>query len=257
MAIQLSSSADGPEHLVRCAISGCRRLGLRSEVGESCREYRCPEHIHDYVQSDSGHPERVALLDDITSKERCLICSNRDTGIAKVSIPIAETFNAEIDALKALLNATNERREFGSLLLDRFTRLISQLDKLGSYLERQLWAGMFARDLDRYFDLQVTVHEYNRKRIVRVDFASTLLRIAIFTDGHKHHDPPGAQAEDARHNAALRNMGWIVKRYWYEEIKDHINERIEEIHEFVCQRIAEMQECGLPIAGDPRPDRNV
>ncbi|HEV8003905.1 MAG TPA: DUF559 domain-containing protein [Planctomycetaceae bacterium] len=137
------------------------------------------------------------------------------------------------------------RKQF---LIDRFGRLIEQLDLIESFLEQQLWAGLFARGLDRYLDPQVVVFDYTGSRIVRVDFASTLLRIAIFTDGHEFHDKPDQKALDAQHNDRLSSMGWSVKRYWYEQVVPGINACVDEIYNIVCRRIAQMHEAGLPIA---------
>ena len=55
-------------------------------------------------------------------------------------------------------------------------------------------------------------------------------------------------------------MGWIVKRYWYEEVVRDLNARADEIYDLVCQRIARTQDTGLPIGlespsggrGEPR-----
>ena len=95
---------------------------------------------------------------------------------------------------------------------------------------------------------QVKVYDYDGKYIVRVDFASTLLRIAIFTDGHEFHDPPAQQQKDQQHNERLRSDGLdCYSATGTEEVVRDLNARADEIYDLVCQRIARTQDTGLPI----------
>jgi very-short-patch-repair endonuclease len=252
MPINITPYLCRPEHVVRCAFPGCNKLGLRHDVCSACREYHCPEHLNMPIQGNEAHPEHSALIDPAhLDQEFCFGCGNPPARLGRARAGEGQGLDAAIAALKVTIEQSEIRKQFGALLIDRFNRLIEQLDLIESFLEKQLWAGLFVRGLDRYLEPQVVVHDYAGQRIVRVDFASTLLRIAIFTDGHEFHDPPAQQALDTQHDTQLRAMGWLVKRYWYEEVVPDINACVDDIYDIVCKRISRMHDTGLPIAPDP------
>jgi len=238
-----------PEHVVRCAIPGCNKNGLREDVCTSCREYHCPDHLKEPIQGTEAAPEHSAFHNPENDEEVCFPCGNPPARLSRASE--VEALAASLQAIKATMEQSDIRRQFGALLIARFNELIVQLDLIESFLEKQLWAGLFVRGLDRYLEPQVVVYDYAGERIVSVDFASTLLRVAIFTDGHGFHDRPAQKASDQQHNERLRAMGWLVKRYWYEEVFPDVNACVEEICDIICKRIARMQDTGLPIAAEP------
>lgn len=254
MPINLSPYLLRPEHVVRCAVPHCARHGLRADVCSFCREYHCPEHLQAPIQGAEAAADHSALIDpQHEDQEFCFPCGNPPVRLGRVRTGQGPGLADSLADLQAQMEQSDIRRQFGALLIDRFGQLIQQLDLIESYLEKQLWAGLFARGLDRYLVPQVNFHDYHGAFVARVDFASTLLRVAIFTDGHEFHDPPAQQAIDQQQNERLRAMGWLVKRYWYEEVVPDINGCVDDIYDILCRRIARMHDTGLPIVADPEP----
>ena len=207
MPVNLSPYLLRPEHVVTCAVAGCNRKGLRSDVCYGCREYHCPEHLNSPIVGNEADWENISTLIDPanTDERRCFPCGNALARVDRARADTQENIDASLARLKTEMEKSPVRKQFGALLIDRFQKLIEQIDLLESPLENQLWASLYVRGLDRYMEPQVKVYDYDGKYIVRVDFASTLLRIAIFTDGHEFHDPPAQQQKDQQHNERLRD----------------------------------------------------
>lgn len=141
------------------------------------------------------------------------------------------------------MSKTSLRRGFSLLLLERFHEMVRTLDALDqSPLEQSLWAAFLASGLDRYFEPQVEVYDDTGDYIVRVDFASTLLKIAVFTDGRKWHTGGEAEARDKLHNERLQKLGWLVKRYWTEAIFERLDATVDELYAETARRVWELQQ---------------
>jgi very-short-patch-repair endonuclease len=175
---------------------------------------------------------------------------NQPTRLSRCDAAAFESeFKEKMRTVESAIRSSREREQFGLLLLHRFDKLMWQLDQLESPLERMLWAELFARDLDRYLVPQVNVYDYEGKFIARVDFASTLLRIAVFTDGRTYHSSSEARARDMEQNERLLALGWKLRRYWMEDIIEELTAISDDIYQLVALRIAEMQHRGLADKG--------
>lgn len=250
MPIRRSPYVKRPEHVVVCAVPACERWGLRENACWLCGEYRCPEHAASPIQGYEYNNESIILISDPSDldRPRCFLCGNHPARLSRCdAAEFEKEFQEKTGKVEAAIRSNPVRQKFGLLLLHRFETLMEQLDQLESPLEEMLWAELFARNLDRYLVPQVNVYGYDGHFIARVDFASTLLRIAIFTDGRTYHSSPKDQARDKEHNERLVAMGWVVRRYWTEDIRDNLTSISDEIYHVVSCRIAKMQDRGLPI----------
>jgi len=235
-----------PDHLVCCAVEGCDQLGLREDVCRMCGEYRCSKHASHGIVLGGDHPDGAYLID--TSKpegeqRQCMACMQGPQRLGTATA--AEHAHGVADGLEKLresLGASEGRRQLALVMLARFKEEVELLDTLeASPLERIVWATMIGRKLDRYIRPQVEVYDRQCKYIVRVDFASTLLKIAIFTDGRTYHSKPQDVARDEEHNRRLKEMGWEVRRYWTEEVNDDHGRLIDETYQLTCQRLRQLQ----------------
>jgi very-short-patch-repair endonuclease len=231
--------------VVRCAIPGCENYGFREHTCPACGEYHCPAHVREPIQRGRpDDPDGCVLIDPATGAETCFPCGNSPRRLANCTEEeFAAEFKTKSDALEPAIKKSQLRRGFGLLLLSRFHEMVQILDELeASPLEQRLWAGFIANGLDRYFDPQVEVYDHKGAYIVRVDFASTLLRMAVFTDGNTYHSSPAAVARDAEHNRRLEAEGWLVKRYWTKDITERLDETLDELYSLTAKRIWEMHE---------------
>jgi len=254
MPIQISPFRRRPEHVVCCAIPECRKLGLRSSVCSSCNEYHCVDHFGHVVVGNEVDRENFSSLrsndPDGHDGARCFPCGNSPPRL-EIANPLTEGLPAVESRLESLgreMTKSALRTQFADLMLHRYKKLLDDLDLLKeSPLEQRLWAALLVRGLDVYLAPQVELYDYAGRYIVRVDFASTLLRLAIFTDGRTYHSSEEAKTRDDEHNRRLAEVGWMVMRYWTEEVNNDVNSLVDRVYDTVCQRIAEMQRSGLPV----------
>ena len=243
---KLVSGSQHPDHLVRCAVEGCDQLGLREDVCPMCFEYRCPKHASHGIVLGGDHPEGAYLIDPSKpegEQRQCMACMQGPQRLGKATAAEhAQGVTDGLDQLREALGATEGRRQLALVMLARFKEEVELLDTLdASPLERIVWATMIGRKLDRYLRPQVEVHDRQGKYIVRVDFASTLLKVAIFTDGRTYHSKPEDVARDKEHNRRLKEMGWEVRRYWTEEVNDDHSRLIDETYQLTCERLLQLQ----------------
>lgn len=235
------------DHIVRCASEDCGRLGLRRDACPMCGEYRCPAHASGPIVFGDEHGEAMIFIDPNQPEGRQRFCVHCSQGPQRLSTATAQEVEQEVkDSAQAISDAlclSDERKQVAMVLIRRFEHLIEELDSMkSSPLERIVWAQLIARDLDRYLEPQVELYDPSGQYIVRADFASTLLKLAVFTDGHTYHDSPDDQRRDASHNQRLAAMGWVVKRYWTEEVKQNHQRLCDEIYGLVCDRLLHLQQ---------------
>ncbi|ABA22110.1 hypothetical protein Ava_2495 [Trichormus variabilis ATCC 29413] len=237
-----------PNHIVKCAIPSCNNLGFRHDGCFKCGEYKCPKHLRTPIQGKEFNTEEISLFYNIDSNEGiCAFCGNEPRKI--VSVRAESTEGKEIEKeiygefvkLQQELSKNSLRKQYSLLLFERIRQNLSYIDSLeSSPLEQRLWAELLARGLDDYIKPQIELYDNEGIYIVRADFASTWLKMAIFTDGITYHSSPQAQARDAEHNLRIQEMGWVVKRYVTEDIESKIEAVIEEIYQLVCLKILQM-----------------
>ena len=233
-----------PLHVVQCAIPGCGRFGFRTDTCSSCNEYHCEKHVEHVVQgSEMDHEHFGAFV--VQDGEKCFPCSNGAIGhIGDDSARAGDdskTVEARLEALAKELEGSIHRESFLSLMIDKWKRdllLIDESDE--SPLERKMWAGMLVRSLDHYYSPQVELFDMSGKYIVRADFASTLLRVAVFTDGETYHSKPADVMRDARQDQELTALGWRVLRYRTKRVQDEFREVLTEVYEATAARCHEL-----------------
>ena len=95
--------------------------------------------------------------------------------------------------------------------------------------ERQLWPGLRRGLLGARFRRQHPVPPYT------LDFACVALRLAIELDGSTHLNG------DTTRDAALARQGWLVTRFWNNEVTQNLPGVLTRIAEIIHQRIQERQ----------------
>lgn len=233
-----------PWHTARCAVPGCSRFGFRSDACRSCNEYHCEKHADVEVQGDEmdrGDDYSVLLSKD--GGERCFPCFNSAARHLSDGTDDPEEGEEEktaddvLSSLREQLQGGAHRERFLLLMLDKWSRDLARIDESdASPLERKMWAGMLVRSLDRYFEPQVELYDTSGRYIVRADFASTLLRIALFTDGETYHSKPADVARDQGHNRRLEAMGWKVLRYRTRQVEAGFRQVLTEVYEVTAAR---------------------
>jgi primosomal protein N' (replication factor Y) len=101
-------------------------------------------------------------------------------------------------------------------------------------VERKLWRAIRLDALGVTFRRQHAIPPYI------ADFACVELRLVIEVDGGQH-----GEARDASRDAAMREAGWLVLRFWNNEVMENL--------EGVLQRIAEVT-AALRQRVSPHPD---
>jgi very-short-patch-repair endonuclease len=206
-----------------------------------CGEYHCRTHRAEPLEGGAADDDCI-LVDSGDGRQACAACGNGPERLVECSEAEFDVALAKKAAdLAPAIKQSALRRGFGLVLLARFHEQVTVLDTLeASPLEQRLWIGFIASGLVRYFDPQVKVYDNKGEYVVRVDFASTLIKMAVFTDGHTYHSSTEARARDADHNRRLEAEGWLVKRYWTEAITERFDETLDEIYSLTAQRIWDM-----------------
>jgi uncharacterized protein (DUF433 family)/very-short-patch-repair endonuclease len=247
--IKPTSYVRRPNHIVKCAIPSCNNLGFRQDGCFQCGEYKCSKHLSTPIQGKEFNTEAMAFISINDINERtCFPCDSQPKKVINVSFgsteakEIEKEIHEEFIKLQQELSKNKLRKKYSLLLFEIVRQNLAYIDSLeSSPLEQKLWAEILARGLDDYIKPQIKLYDEEGIYIVRADFASTLLKIAIFTDGSKtYHSSPQAQARDAKHNQRIQEMGWVVKRYGTNDIESKIEEVIEEIYQLVCLKILQI-----------------
>jgi primosomal protein N' (replication factor Y) len=102
--------------------------------------------------------------------------------------------------------------------------------------ERTLWRAI------RLDALGVTFRRQHAIRPYIADFACVELRLVVEVDGGQHGD-----ARDAERDATMRDAGWIVLRFWNNEVTENRDGVLQRIGE----AIAERRKQGSPHPGPP------
>lgn len=229
-----------PWHAARCAVPGCSRFGFRSDACRRCNEYHCEQHAEVEVQGDElDQGDDYSVLVHNNGGERCFPCFN--SAARHLSDETDDSEEKGIDdvllSLREQFQAGAHRERFLLLMLDKWSHDLARIDESdASPLERKMWAGMVVRSLDRYFEPQVEVYDTSGHYIVRADFGSTLLRIAIFTDGETYHSKPADVARDNEQEGRLQKMGWKVLRYRTKQVETDFRQVLTEVYEVTADR---------------------
>lgn len=255
MKKELSPYVKRSNLVLKCAVEGCSNLGFREDGCLGCGEYRCDVHAKFPIQGHEQHPDNSVLLGGTDDGEQCFPCFNFSRAKLAKASGESEASNDFVDTdekppnlddyvleLHNAIKLNEVRNRFWLLYLSRFKEMTERIDELSSSpLEQLLWGEFFIRRLDRYYDFQVELFDNSGGYIVRADFASLLLKIAIFTDGRTYHSSPEALSKDKFHNEELKKLGWTVRRYWTEQVQEQSEVIADEIYQLTCIRLAEIQ----------------
>lgn len=66
-----------------------------------------------------------------------------------------------------------------------------------------------------------------------LDFAFPKYKIAIETDGRKWHSSPQARKRDGFKNHILKQLGWMVFRFWEEEILEDVEGCVDKVFDAI------------------------
>jgi very-short-patch-repair endonuclease len=103
----------------------------------------------------------------------------------------------------------------------------SRLRQNSTDAERRMWSALRDRRLLRYkFRRQHPIGDFI------VDFACTKHALVIEVDGGQHAD----NAADTRRTARLESQGWMVVRFWNNEVLNNIEGVIETILRILQQK---------------------
>jgi very-short-patch-repair endonuclease len=155
----------------------------------------------------------------------------------------------ETSALRDLLarSATGSRQ--GATLL---TTILDMPARSGvvpdSWFERLVEHVLAAHDLPE----PVRQHRVmvNRRFVARVDLAYPVVRVAVEAQSHRYHGSASRQREDRRRFARLRDAGWEVVEWWWDDLADPA-EAVALVRA-ACRRQAERYRVD-PVAWIPRP----
>jgi 5-methyltetrahydrofolate--homocysteine methyltransferase len=95
--------------------------------------------------------------------------------------------------------------------------------------EQVLWSRLRNRQLGFKFRRQQPIGKYI------VDFACIKLRLLIELDG-EHHTQPGNIANDRERTKWLESQGYLVLRFWNNEVTTNLDEIIAKIKETLYRR---------------------
>jgi primosomal protein N' (replication factor Y) len=96
--------------------------------------------------------------------------------------------------------------------------------------ERKLWSRLRMKRIDGLrFRRQHTIGPYI------ADFACLEAMLVIELDGAQHADGE-ARAYDARRDEFMEKEGWLVVRYWNEDVYGRIEDLVNDIHRAAFER---------------------